>query len=114
MLTWHCQTKTLANLNTQVQHLQGDINYLVPYLQQQILDLNNVGEMVVRTLGTTRRRGGLPDADSPDGHSIDSPTNTTCCQTYPCFHIQIVKRRTVDVVQTTRADMAERQPDRRR
>jgi hypothetical protein len=114
MLTWHCQAKTLANLNSQVQHLQGDIDYSIPYLQQQILHLNNVGELVVRTLETPRRRGGLPDADSLDGHSIDSPTNTTCCQTYPCFHIQIVKRRTVEVVQTTRADTAERQHDRRR
>lgn len=100
MLTWHCQAKTLANLNSQVQHLQGDIDYSVPYLQQQILDLNNVGELVVRTLETPRSRGGLPDADSPDGHSLDSPTNTTCCQTCPWIHIQIVQRITVDVNQT--------------
>jgi hypothetical protein len=37
---------TLVNLNSQVQDIQQDVDYQVPYLQQQILDLNAVSEFV--------------------------------------------------------------------
>ena len=47
MLAWHCQTKTLAKLDTHVLHLQGDVDYGMPALQQQVLDLNGVGELVI-------------------------------------------------------------------
>lgn len=64
MLTWHCQTKTLAKLDTQVQHLQGDIDYGMPALQQQILELNGVGELVIRCLETPSNLSDTPTSTS--------------------------------------------------
>jgi hypothetical protein len=55
MLTWHCQTKTLAKLDAQVQHLQGDIDYSIPHLQQQILDLNALSEWLLDDSKPPRR-----------------------------------------------------------